>query len=75
MGERPNYNAFAVEGEGDNVQWTRIGAAWKTRGDGINVILRALPVNGRVVLRIPKDDDEPEPPQQNQTNNRGTQRR
>ena len=38
---------------------TRIGGAWKhQKGDGINLQLRALPLNfdGKIVLFPPKDD-------------------
>jgi len=68
MGEKPTYTAYAVEGEGDSAQWTRIGAGWKTRGEGVNIILRAVPINGRIVLRVPKPEDEDQPvqPQRNQ---------
>ena len=39
---------------------TRVGGAWKhTKGDGINVQIRALPLNfdGKIVLFPPKDDE------------------
>ena len=61
--------AFAVytvidRGEKQDPFWLRIGAAWKHKdGHGYNVTLDALPANGRIVLREPKDDaDEPEKP-------------
>lgn len=58
MASKPDYIAYAVEGEKDDVQWTRIGAAWTTKGDGVSILLRALPINGRIVLRVPKDEDD-----------------
>lgn len=55
----PTHGAFVVEGEGDNAFWTRIGAAWAHRdGQGFNVSLSAVPLNGRLVLRVRKDRDD-----------------
>lgn len=51
------YDVYVVEdykdksGE-DKSNWTRIGAAWPHKdGKGFNAELRALPVNGKFVLR------------------------
>ena len=39
------------EREHKKSRWTEIGAAWPHRdGKGLTVVLKALPVNGRVVL-------------------------
>ena len=59
MGSRPDYNAFVVEKRGkDDSQWTKIGAAWPHGdGNGMTIYLQALPVNGEVVLRIPKNEN------------------
>lgn len=59
--------AFAVytviEREKQDPFWLRIGAAWAHKdGHGFNVTLDALPVNGRIVLREPKPEEEPEKP-------------
>jgi len=55
----PSHSVFVVEGEGDNAFWTRIGAAWLHQdGKGFNITLSALPLNGRLVVREPKDDAE-----------------
>ena len=52
---KPDYAVYVVEGEGDNAYWTKIGSAWNHKdGDGINVILTALPLNGRLTIRKPK---------------------
>jgi hypothetical protein len=38
--------------------WTRIGAAWSHEdGEGFNVQVEVLPIDGRIVLRMPKTDD------------------
>ena len=39
--------------------WTRIGAAWPHQnGDGFNIQLDCVPVDGRIVLRPAKAEDE-----------------
>lgn len=62
---QPSHKAFVVEdrGEGDDKDafWTRIGSAWPHKdGKGINIVLSALPANGRLVLREYTDDDAKE---------------
>jgi hypothetical protein len=49
------------EGEGDDNDtfWTRIGSAWPHKdGKGLNLVLSALPINGRLVLREYTPEDE-----------------
>lgn len=49
---RPTHLAFIVDGEGDNAQWTEIGALWQhTDRKGFNLTLKAIPVSGRLVIR------------------------
>ena len=64
MNTRPSHRAYAVddtdpdqpEQKGD---WKRIGAAWPHKdGKGLNILLSAVPVNGRVVLREYTAEDE-----------------
>jgi len=54
--QQPNYTAYTViKREGQDDFWIAIGAAFKHQdGDGYNVVLQALPLDGRVVLRLPK---------------------
>jgi hypothetical protein len=41
--------------------WTRIGRAFPhKKGDGYNILLNALPTNGKMVLLPPKEDDTEE---------------
>lgn len=51
----PLYTAFTVrkaQGEGKDV-WIAIGAAWPHRDEkGIDIVLDALPVDGKIVLRL-----------------------
>jgi hypothetical protein len=62
---KPSHKAYVVEdrGEGDDADafWTRIGSAWPHKdGKGINIVLSALPANGRLVLREYTDEDAKE---------------
>ena len=57
--KRPTHTAFSVRDYQKNGEtksdWTRIGIAWAHRdGEGFDIILEALPVNGRVALRKSK---------------------
>lgn len=71
MAEKPLYNAFAVEtferdGK-DETRWCQIGAAWKhKKGDGFTIQLQALPINGSIVLRAPKEEKDPKENQEPQ---------
>ena len=70
MSGKPSHKVFVVEdkevaeGEDNDAFWTRIGSAWPHKdGKGLNLVLSALPINGRLVLReyTPEDakrDDE-----------------
>lgn len=50
--ELPSHGVFVVEGDGKDTYWTRIGAAWAHRdGQGFNLVLAAVSVSGRLVLR------------------------
>lgn len=53
---RPSHRLFNVTGDGDNARWTDIGVAFATKdGNGYTLILNAIPVNGRVVMRTADD--------------------
>ena len=54
----PDYIAYAVEeSKEDKGFWHKVGAAWKhSDGEGIDLRLVAAPINGRVVLRKPKEE-------------------
>ena len=57
---KPQYIAYSVKDGGeDKAHWTRIGAAFTHRdAAGLDIVLDALPVGGRIVLREPKDMGE-----------------
>lgn len=58
---QPAFRAYTVvKREGTDDFWLPIGAAFPhADGGGYNVVLQALPIDGRIVLRVPKDDDPP----------------
>jgi hypothetical protein len=61
--KRPTQTAYSVREYKKNGQtesyWTRIGVAWAHRsGDGFDIMLEALPVNGRVTIRPTKSKSE-----------------
>jgi hypothetical protein len=60
MNKSPKYHAFVVKDRGEDQKfWTRIGAAWEhSKGGGLNIELDALPLDGKIVLLPPKDDNE-----------------
>ena len=55
---RPTHKVFAVQDRSDQVGtdekafWTRVGSAFPHKdGKGLSIVLSALPVNARLVLR------------------------
>lgn len=57
---RPTHRLFHVTGEGEQSNWTRIGAAWPHKdGKGFNIDLEYIPQKaGRIVLREETDQGE-----------------
>lgn len=53
----PSFEAFQVkDGKSGEAYFTRVGAAFAHKdGQGHTVALDAIPVDGRIVLRSPKD--------------------
>ncbi len=58
--QQPAYQAYTVvKREGQDDFWLNIGAAFMHQdGEGYNVLLQALPINGKIVLRPPKSQTE-----------------
>lgn len=53
------HAVYVIEGEGDKAFWSRIGSAWPHEDhDGFNIVLNALPLNGRLVVRKPKPAED-----------------
>jgi len=57
---KPHYIAYSVSnGSEEKARWTRIGAAFAHKdAAGFDIVLDALPVTGRIVLREPKENTE-----------------
>ena len=57
---KPDYNVFVVEErEGQDPFWLKIGAAWANKDEkGFNLVLQALPLDGRLVLREYKEPEK-----------------
>jgi hypothetical protein len=54
----PTTSARSTDGKGKGF-WTRIGAAWEHEdGEGLNLQIDMVPLDGKIVLRTPKADDE-----------------
>ena len=70
--QQPAFTAFAVSkrGEGQDDWWNPIGAAFPHQdGKGYNSVLQAMPLNGKIVLRPPKEeaDETPANPNRRET--------
>jgi hypothetical protein len=59
MSNKPTLYAYTVKDRGNKQRpiWTHIGAAWPhDNGNGLTLELKALPLDGRIVLMEPKLD-------------------
>ena len=57
---KPSHVAYQVrEGKGDNKSfWTRIGVAWTSKDEkGFVIQLNAVPLDGKIILRLPEPKD------------------
>jgi len=56
----PTHVAYQVrDREGGKAFWTRIGAAWShADSKGFNVQLDAMPIDGRITLRVASESKE-----------------
>jgi hypothetical protein len=62
--QQPNLYAFAVEDapRGQKSFWTRIGRLFPHKdGKGFDLVLNALPINGRIVIRQDEREESPIP--------------
>jgi hypothetical protein len=60
QGKTPSYVAYQVrDRKGQKAIFTRIGAAWQNAdGKGFNIQLDAVPLDGRVTLRVYTESKE-----------------
>ncbi len=57
-GAKPTHRLYNVTGEGDKANWTQVGAAWQHADkQGFNIMCDAMPLTGRMVMRIVKEKD------------------
>jgi hypothetical protein len=75
--QQPTYQAYTVvKREGQDDFWLNIGAAFMHQdGDGFNIMLQALPINGKIVLRPPKAQTEEVTETPDQTNVRSLKKK
>ena len=57
---KPEFHVYTVKKqEGQDPFWLKIGAAWANKDEqGFSVQLDALPLDGRLVLRVPKEPEK-----------------
>jgi hypothetical protein len=56
---KPSHSVYIVDGDGEAAFWTRVGAVWPHEdGDGFSIVLTAIPLTGRLVVRKPKPQAE-----------------
>ena len=62
-GRPPTKEVYVIvdRSPGQKAVWIRVGAAWENRDGSLQVVLDALPVEGRLHIRDPKPKTE-EPP-------------
>ena len=62
----PTHGVYVVQGDDDKARWLKIGAAWlHGDGKGANIILEALPLSNKIVVReITEKDTSDEGAQQ-----------
>ncbi len=52
-GAKPTHRLYRVNGDGKNARWTKIGAAWMHEdGNGFSISCDAVPLQGRIVMRL-----------------------
>ena len=56
-GKRPDYEVYVSRKNGDKNFYTKVGAAWTVAKDGISIQLDVLPLDGKLVLFPPKDEN------------------
>lgn len=81
QGRKPDFVAYQVQETQDGKGiWNRIGAAWRHKdGQGVELTLNSLPINGRVTLRELREErmqdyseqKEAQKPAQEVSRNRG----
>jgi hypothetical protein len=59
----PDFIAWHAAYRGEKAFWTKVGAAWRHRHrKGVSLQFEVVPINGRIVLRTPLDDEAKKQP-------------
>jgi hypothetical protein len=68
---QPAYRAYTViKREGKDDYWLNLGVLFAhDDGEGFNLLLQAMPLDGKIVLRRYKENEEDEKPKGNGKNN------
>lgn len=66
----PDFRAYtAIKREGQKDFWVDVGAAFMHQdGSGMNVVLQAMPLDGRIILRPFVNEGRKEPAEQTHRN-------
>lgn len=64
MSERKAVYTVRDRGEGKKAYWARIGTCFTNKDGSFSVILDALPIDGKLVIREEQQRDEQEPRRQ-----------
>jgi hypothetical protein len=62
----PAYRAYTVvKRQGKDDYWLNVGVAFAhEKGDGFNILLQAMPLDGKLVLRVYREEeDKPDKPE------------
>ena len=77
--KQPTHRAYSViRREGQDDFWLNLGLVFPHKdGNGFNIMLQALPLDGRIVCRVISDDDQsgsgdPEPVKLSERRGRGS---
>jgi hypothetical protein len=55
----PDFIAWHVATKGEKSYWNKVGASWMHKDKmGMTLQMDVLPINGRIVLRVPTDNTE-----------------
>lgn len=60
--QKPSHDVFSVEERGDGQKpfYRQLGACWPTKsGEGLNLVIHAVPLSGRLLLLPFKDKSTP----------------
>ena len=58
---RKDVFVIKEQGEGKKAFWTKIGVAFENKDGSWNVILSALPIDGKLHIRDPQEREQPKP--------------